>query len=54
MPWTLHATIEEFTADGYTHIECHCPRCVEIPSAGFLPVLECLAVGGPVLECPTA
>jgi hypothetical protein len=26
----LHATIEEFAADGYTHIECHCPRCREI------------------------
>jgi len=24
---TLHATIEEFAADGYTHIECYCPRC---------------------------
>jgi phage FluMu protein Com len=23
----LHATIEEFAADGYTHVECHCPRC---------------------------
>jgi hypothetical protein len=22
----LHATIEEFAADGHTHIECHCPR----------------------------
>jgi hypothetical protein len=22
----LHATIEEFAADGYTHIECFCPR----------------------------
>jgi hypothetical protein len=22
----LHATIEEFAADGYTHY-CHCPRC---------------------------
>jgi len=22
----LHATIEEFAAEGYTHIECHCPR----------------------------
>jgi hypothetical protein len=21
----LHATIEEFAADGFTHIECHCP-----------------------------
>ena len=24
---TLHATIEEFATDGYTHIECFCPRC---------------------------
>ena len=23
----LHATIEEFAADGYSHIECFCPRC---------------------------
>jgi len=23
----LHATIEEFAADGYTHIECFCPWC---------------------------
>ena len=23
----LHATIEEFAADGYTHVECYCPRC---------------------------
>ena len=23
----LHATIEEFAAEGYTHIECFCPRC---------------------------
>jgi hypothetical protein len=22
----LYATIEEFAADGYTHVECHCPR----------------------------
>jgi phage FluMu protein Com len=26
----LHTTIEEFAADGYTHIECYCPRCREI------------------------
>jgi phage FluMu protein Com len=26
----LHATIEEFAADGYTHIECYCPYCREI------------------------
>ena len=23
----LHATIEEFAADGYTHVEANCPRC---------------------------
>ena len=23
----LHATIEEFAAEGYTHVECDCPRC---------------------------
>ena len=23
----LHTTIEEFAADGYTHVECYCPRC---------------------------
>ena len=23
----IHATIEEFAADGYTHVECFCPRC---------------------------
>jgi len=23
----LAATIEEFEAEGFTHIECHCPRC---------------------------
>ena len=23
----LHATLEEFAADGFTHIEGHCPRC---------------------------
>jgi len=23
----LHATIEEFAAEGYTHVECYCPRC---------------------------
>jgi hypothetical protein len=23
----LHATIEEFAADGYSHVQCYCPRC---------------------------
>jgi hypothetical protein len=27
---SLHATIEEFTADGYTHVQCFCPRCRQI------------------------
>jgi hypothetical protein len=24
---SLHATIEEFAADGFTHVEWFCPRC---------------------------
>jgi hypothetical protein len=23
----LHATIEEFAAEGYSHVEANCPRC---------------------------
>jgi hypothetical protein len=23
----LHATIEEFAAEGFTHVECYCPQC---------------------------
>ena len=23
----LHATIEEFAAEGFTHVECYWPRC---------------------------
>jgi len=23
----LHVTIEEFAAEGYAHVSCHCPRC---------------------------
>ena len=23
----LHAAIEEFASDGYTHVECFCPGC---------------------------
>ena len=26
----LHATIEEFAAEGYTHLEANCPRCRKI------------------------
>jgi hypothetical protein len=24
---SLHATIEEFAAEGFTHVQCYCPRC---------------------------
>jgi hypothetical protein len=24
---TLHATIEAFAAEGFTHVQCYCPRC---------------------------
>ena len=27
MPGAPHPTIEEFAAEGYTHVECFCPRC---------------------------
>ena len=23
----LHATLQEFAAEGYTHVEANCPRC---------------------------
>jgi hypothetical protein len=26
----LHATIEEFANEGYTHAHCYCPRCRNI------------------------
>jgi hypothetical protein len=59
----LHATIEEFAADGYTHIECHCPRCrvIRLRPISWLPRislgltiaqlsarLRCAECGGPV------
>jgi hypothetical protein len=35
----LHATIEEFAAEGYTHIACHCPRCrmIRLGPISWLP-----------------
>src|SRR5262245_59128424 len=35
----LHATIEEFVADGYTHVECLCPRCraIRLRPISYLP-----------------
>jgi hypothetical protein len=34
----LHATIE-FAADGYTHVECYCPRCrvIRLKTISYLP-----------------
>ena len=36
---SLHATIEEFAADGYTHVECFCPRCrvIRLRPISWLP-----------------
>jgi hypothetical protein len=33
----LHATIEEFAAEGYTHIESSCPRyrVIQVPADEF-------------------
>src|SRR5262245_64057746 len=35
----LHATIEELAADGYTHIQCYCPRCraIRLRPISYLP-----------------
>jgi hypothetical protein len=35
----LHATIEEFAAEGFTHIECYCPRCrvIRLRPMSWLP-----------------
>jgi phage FluMu protein Com len=59
----LHATIEEFAAEGYTHIECFCPRCrvIRLRPMSWLPKismgltldalsrrLRCAECGGPL------
>jgi hypothetical protein len=59
----LHATIEEFAAEGYTHVSCHCPRCrmTRMRPMGWLPKismgltlealarrLRCAECGGPL------
>ena len=38
----LHATIEEFAAEGYTHIECFCPRCriIRLRPMSWLPKIS--------------
>jgi phage FluMu protein Com len=35
----LHATIEEFAAEGYTHVKCFCPRCrvIRLRPISWLP-----------------
>jgi hypothetical protein len=34
----LHATIEEFAAEGFTHVESYCPRCRMITSEALARV----------------
>jgi hypothetical protein len=34
----LHATIEEFATEGFTHVECYCPRCRMIRLSFYLPL----------------
>ena len=61
----LHATIEEFAVDGYTHVECFCPRCrvtrlrpmswlpkisMDLTLAQLLARLRCAEWGGPLLS----
>ena len=38
----MHATIEEFAADGYTHVECFCPRCpvIRLRPMSWLPKIS--------------
>jgi hypothetical protein len=35
----LHAIIEDFAADGYTRVECRCPRCrvIRLRPISWLP-----------------
>ena len=61
----LHAIIEEFAAEGYTHVEANCPRCrvIRLRSISDLPKismgltldalarrLRCAECGGPLLS----
>ena len=38
----LHATIEEFASEGYTHVECYCPRCrvIRTQAVSWLPKIS--------------
>jgi hypothetical protein len=50
---TLQATIKEFAGEGYSHIECFCPRCrvIRLRPMSWLPrilmglTLDALSVG---------
>jgi len=42
----LHATIEEFAADGYTHIECFCPWCRNDEVEADQSMVEVARMGG--------
>jgi hypothetical protein len=35
----LNATIEEFAANGYSHVQCYCPRCrvIRLRPISWLP-----------------
>ena len=62
---SLRATIEEFAADGYSHLEANCPRCrvTRLRAINQLPKismgltldalarrLRCADCGGPLLS----
>ena len=38
----LHATIEEFATEGYTQVECFCPRCrvISMGPMSWLPKIS--------------
>ena len=42
----LHATIDAFAAKGFTHVECHCPRCrmTRLRPISWLPRISMVSV----------
>jgi hypothetical protein len=42
----LHASIEEFAAEGFTHVECFCPRCrmIRLRPISWLPRISMVSV----------
>jgi hypothetical protein len=49
----LHATIEEFTAEGFTHVECYCPRCrmIRLRPINWFPRISTIAQFSARLRC---